>query len=91
MALVAGTVGLNLMIAPTAKADPYCFSFGYFANCVEAPLYETPRPKQVEPLPVWFCSTVYTATAILTVIPSGTIATWIARIVFVPTLTCFWK
>lgn len=82
---------VTLVTPAKAEADPFCFSFGLYANCVERPDYNIPPPAQQKPIPKWFCSTVYTSTAVLTLIPGVGIATWIARIVFVPTLLCLWN
>jgi hypothetical protein len=87
---IALACGAAIMVAPSASADPYCYSFGLFATCVEVPSYNTPPPKPLKPLPIWVCKSVSTATAVMTLIPGGTIQTWVARIIFIPTLTCYW-
>lgn len=82
--------GAAVMTAPTASADPYCYSFGTFSSCVEVPAYVTPIPQPPKPLPIWVCKSVNTATAVMTLIPGGTVQMWIARIIFVPTVSCYW-
>ena len=86
---IALAFGAAILTAPTATADPYCYSFGLFATCVEVPSYKAPTPP-LKPLPIWACRSVNTATAVMTLIPGGTIQMWVARIIFIPTLTCYW-
>ncbi len=87
---IALAFGAAIMTAPPASADPYCYSFGLFATCVERPSYTIPIPPPPKPVPIWVCRSVNTATAVLTLIPGGTIQMWVARIIFIPTLTCYW-
>jgi hypothetical protein len=83
--------GAAIMTAPTASADPYCYSFGLFSTCAEISSYTTPAPPPPKPLPSWVCKSINTATAVMTLIPGSTIQTWIARIIFIPTVTCYWE
>jgi hypothetical protein len=81
--------GAAVMSAPTATADPYCYSFGTFSSCVEVPAYVTPVPQPPKPLPVWVCKTVFTTQLVSSVIP-GPIPTFISRVMSVPAISCFW-
>ena len=85
---IALCFGAAIMTAPPATADPYCYSFGLFATCVETPAYTTPIPPPPKPLPVWVCRTVAVAQAVTTVIRSSPIVTIISRVIFVPTVVC---
>jgi hypothetical protein len=87
---IALAFGAAILTAPPATADPYCYSFGLFATCVEVPSYNTPPPPP-KPLPIWVCKTVYTAQAVTSIIPGGSIPTLISRIIFVPFLSCVWS
>jgi hypothetical protein len=89
--LAAAVLGFSLSAPVGASADDYCSSFGTFSSCVENPYYKTPAPVPQKSLPKWVCHTVVTATAVMTLIPAGTTYNWIARIIFVPTLTCEWN
>lgn len=85
---IALAFGAAILTAPTASADPYCYSFGLFSTCAEFPSYNTPTPPPPKPLPVWVCRTVAVAQAVTTVIPSSPIVTIISRVIFVPTVVC---
>jgi len=89
--LAAAVLGFSLSTPVSASADVYCSSFGTFTSCVENPYYKTPTPAPVKPLPVWVCKVIYTAQAFVTVIPGGSIPTFLSRIILVPTLTCVWS
>jgi hypothetical protein len=90
-AFLSLVLAASIITAPPSLADPYCFSLGFYANCVEIPSYETPVPQPQKPIPIWICKTVYSAAAVMTLIPGGTTPMWIARVVFIPTLTCLWN
>lgn len=89
--LAAAVLGFSLSAPVSASADVYCSSFGTFTSCVDNPNYKTPAPVPPKPVPKWVCRTVYTATAVMTLIPGGATYTWIARIIFVPTVACEWN
>lgn len=89
--LAAAVLGFSLSAPVSASADTYCSSFGMYSSCAEIPGYKTPIPAPPKPVPKWVCHTVVTATAVMTLIPAGTAYNWIARIIFVPTLTCEWN
>jgi hypothetical protein len=88
---IALMFGGAIMVAPPASADTYCSSFGTSSACVEVPYYKTPAPVPQKPIPSWVCKSVNTATAVMTLIPGGTVQTWIARIIFIPTVSCAWE
>ena len=87
---IALLCGVAIMTAPPASADPYCYSFGLFATCVETPAYTTPIPPPPKPLPVWVCKTVYTVQFVSSVVP-GPILTLVSRVILLPSLSCLWK
>ena len=90
-AIVLIGIGSNLLFPNNANADTYCSSYGTFGSCIDSPYYKTPAPTPVKPLPVWVCSVIYTAQAITTVIPGGSIPTLISRIILIPTIACAWN
>jgi hypothetical protein len=89
--IIITTLLASVLVSPPASADSYCYSVGLFASCVEVPQYTTPTPPPPKPLPIWACSIIYTAQAITTVIPGGSIPTLISRVIFIPTVACAWE
>jgi hypothetical protein len=87
---IALVLGAAILTSPPAVADPYCYSFGLFATCVETPVYTTPIPPPPKPLPVWVCKTVYSVQFISSVVP-GPILTLVSRVILVPSLSCLWN
>lgn len=88
--VVLATTALSLSAPPVASADPFCFSFGLYANCVESPYCKAPAPVPIKPLPIWVCKTVFTASAIGSVIPQTAFVIWPARIMLIPVVYCLW-
>lgn len=86
--LVAGILAVGITSPQSASADPYCFAFGLYANCVETPNYEIPQPVPVKAVPKWVCQTVSVTSIVLSWVKTNPVITFFSRVVTIPSTYC---